>query len=287
MLTVDNIYKSFGDKTVLKGVSLAVQNGQITSLIGSNGAGKSTLIGVICGYYNHNSGIITKNSVSVMPDADNLFSNMTGRYFLNFIGKLKGIKKPEDEWLPLCQLLQVEKSLDKKMKEYSFGMKKKISFIQACLGEYDVYILDEPTSGVDVHSSIIMMDIIQELKNKNSGVLLTSHNISELEEVSDHVYFLNNGIIEKKGTVKQIIKSSSSLYNKTETPFFIETKEIDLVVKYLNSLQISTFNIEENGLFVYLDDEKQIQTIILDLMNQHVMISGFWKKDISLKEALF
>ncbi|MGX7418334.1 ABC transporter ATP-binding protein [Carnobacterium gallinarum] len=283
MIEIHNLYKSFGEKEVLTNINMNVANGKITSLVGKNGAGKSTIIGIIANYMTSDKGSIKKESVSIMPDADNLFSDMTGRYFLTFMEKLKNKKETYKEWEILCKELGLEHSLDKKIKEYSFGMKKKISFIQTCIGQYDTYVFDEPTSGVDVHSSVIMMGIIEELKGK-SAVLLTSHNMDEIERVSDYIYFLEGGTILKHGTTKQIIDKES---RTCERYYVIETSNADEVIEYLT--KIENVHVEKNntGVLLLLDETISIQSIIFTILSNKIKIDGFWEEKKSLQTIFF
>ncbi|MGF0070988.1 ABC transporter ATP-binding protein [Streptococcus orisratti] len=183
MIECEEVRKSFKNNIVIKNVNLKLNNGEITSLIGRNGAGKSTLINLIVGYYHLDSGRISKNSLSVMPDADNIYSSWTGLEFLSFMSKMK--KNKLSEALAMADKLGLTPKIKTKISGYSFGMKKKLSFVQCAIGDYDAYIFDEPTSGVDVPSALVMLDIVKRLKERNAAVLLTSHNIDELERVSD------------------------------------------------------------------------------------------------------
>lgn len=199
MIQLKNITKRYDNKVALEDVSLEAKDGEITSLVGANGAGKSTTINIIAGYISKDSGQLSGNHVSIMPDADNLYADMTGLAFLKYIGDLKGADSQEA--LSLADRLGIANDLSKKIKSYSFGMKKKIAFISAYIGDFKNYIFDEPTSGVDYTSAKIMTDLLTDLKRDGCAIMLTSHNLNEIEEVSDQVYYLKNGSIYTRSMI--------------------------------------------------------------------------------------
>lgn len=283
MIELENVSKNFKDKQVIKQVSLEIQNGKITTIVGENGAGKSTIIGLICGYYFLTSGKITGKQVSVMPDADNMPINMTGHNFLSFMCDLKGASMQQA--LELSAELGIEQALNKKIKTYSFGMKKKLSFIQAYVGEsYDAYIFDEPTSGVDVPSAYTMMALIRKLKAVNQAVLLTSHNMDELERVGDYFYILKAGSIAREGTLKEVTELGLtkkrymidvSVDMKDQLKHFIESAGIEMVAENESYIKIEIMN--------HMD----ISEIMKSLLNADITINGFWEERSHLANVAF
>ncbi|MCP0887378.1 ATP-binding cassette domain-containing protein [Ligilactobacillus sp. WILCCON 0076] len=123
MLIARNIKKSFGKKRVLDDIDITLENGKITTIIGENGAGKSTIIGIISGFFFQDTGTVQKSTVSVMPDADSLFEDMTGKQFLKYILEIK--KVDYKKAVTMAETFGIKKALNKKMCEYSFGMKKR------------------------------------------------------------------------------------------------------------------------------------------------------------------
>ncbi|MCM0583463.1 ATP-binding cassette domain-containing protein [Weissella diestrammenae] len=121
MIEVKGLDKSFHGNQILNGINLKVDNGRITALIGKNGAGKSTLIGCVCHYFEIDAGSILNADVSVMPDVDNLYRDMTGRQFLKYMTRIK--RKGTFDYLSMVKRLGIVEELDNKIKSYSFGMK--------------------------------------------------------------------------------------------------------------------------------------------------------------------
>ena len=289
MLHVDSLDKSFGSKQVLSQISLDAANGRITALVGANGAGKSTLIGVICGYYRAEGGSITHDTISVMPDADNLYRDMTGQQFLSFIAGIKGAHGDFSYWHRLAIRLGLRDQLKKKIKSYSFGMKKKISFIQACIGNYDTYIFDEPTSGVDVQSSLIMMRIIGELKTDGPAILLTSHNMDELQRISDYVYFIERGTIAKQGTVSELIEESNIHTGETRFVIAIRSDVRKALQTYLAQQTQGSLHTElsSQGVLITAHEDIAVTPLLKGLLDAGFPITGFWQQRATLEQALF
>lgn len=277
MIQCHNLIKSFGRNDVIRGVSLQISNRKITSLIGRNGAGKSTLIGLIMDYYRCDSGEVKKGTVSVMPDADNMYSDWTGLEFLKFIARLK--KTDVSYAVNLSKELGLYKNLKGKISGYSFGMKKKLSFIQCAIGDFDAYIFDEPTSGVDVPSALIMMDIIKRLKATGAAILLTSHNIDELERVSDYLYIIENGKIIQKGTVDDIINREKQLVYYLVSSQADAISKSDAIKKYIQS-------IHENNLELLFSDEQEAVDILRQLTVSYPIVE-FYQKKKSLIESVY
>ena len=277
MIQCHNLIKSFGKNDVIRGVSLQISNRKVTSLIGRNGAGKSTLIGLIMDYYRCDSGEVKKGAVSVMPDADNMYSDWTGLEFLKFISQLK--KTDVSYAINLSKELGLYKNLKDKISGYSFGMKKKLSFIQCAIGDFDAYIFDEPTSGVDVPSALIMMDIIKRLKTTGAAILLTSHNIDELERVSDYLYIIENGKIIQKGTVDDIINREKQLVYYLVSSQADAISKSDAIKKYIQS-------IHENNLELLFSDEQEAVDVLRQLTVSYPIVE-FYQKKKSLIESVY
>lgn len=141
-----------------------------------------------------------------MPDITNLYNHMKGIQFLRYMGKLTGDKRSRDEYETLMEEVGLENVTKKKIKTYSFGMKKKISIAQALLGNPSFIILDEPTSGLDPESAIHIRRLIKRLQKQGKTILLTSHNLDEIDKISDRVGILSDGVINKLGTPEYLKK---------------------------------------------------------------------------------
>lgn len=280
MIKIDSISKNFPNKKLaLNNITLNIPNNQITAIVGLNGAGKSTLISLIVGYKTPTAGTIQRNSISIMPDAESLYSDMSGEKFLKFMSGIKtSFSASQKQYLELSHMLFNDSDLKKKIKEYSFGMKKKLSFIQAYIGDFDTYIFDEPTSGVDIESAKIMMELLIKLKNKGKAILFTSHNLNEIQEFCDYIYILQNGQISDKGTPKQIIDKNS------KTTYTIQIKNISKneIQKILNGTK---YTIIDNQIIFNKNNIESMNKILQLIIQSGFTIEGFWN-NASLKDAV-
>lgn len=231
VINVQNLTKNFGSSHVLKGINLAVNKGEIFGFVGRNGAGKSTLINALTGIINKSSGSFSilgvpdheldkvKHRVGVMPDVSNLYQHMKGLHFLKYMGRLMGDRRTILELGELMEGLGLKGAENKKIKSYSFGMKKKICIAQALLGEPELIILDEPTSGLDPESAIVVQKLISHLQKTGKTIFLTSHNLDEIDKISNRIAIMRGGVIKAIGTpreLKQTTKDSIRLSVRTK-----------------------------------------------------------------------
>lgn len=205
-LNIHNLTKSYKDKMALKNVSCTFTNG-ITGILGPNGAGKSTLIHLITDNVKRDQGSILldgkevlsmkksyRDMLGVMPQEQNVYGEFSAETFLYYIAELKGLRYKEAK-CQIEQLLHTTKLYDvrhKKLDEYSGGMKQRILFAQAMLGNPDIVILDEPTAGLDIEERLRMTEYIREYA-QNRIVLWCTHIVSDIEDVASKILILKEG----------------------------------------------------------------------------------------------
>ena len=206
VLEINKVSKNYGPKQAVKEVSLKLNKGEITGLIGHNGAGKSTLMGIV-------TGLILKYQGDVMVNGENIknrkthdkigsmienpafFNNMSGMDNLKYCACMNKQKFDYSKISKYAEMLEMDDVLKKKVKTYSIGMKKKLDFMQAIYGDPDIILLDEPTSGVDPYIIPEMRKILKELADKGCGIIVASHQLSEIEKTCDKVYMINRGML--------------------------------------------------------------------------------------------
>lgn len=213
MVTIENLHKKFGKNTVLNGVDLTIKQGGIFAVLGPNGSGKTTLIKSVLGMVIPDKGTIsvlqenTKNSsayrhkIDYLPQIANFPSNLMVKELITMIKDLRGQTKNDDA---LISLFKLEPFLDKKLGNLSGGTKQKVNLVLTFMFDSPLIILDEPTSGLDPISLIHLKELIQTEKDKGKTILITSHIISFVEEISDEIVFLLEGKIYFKGTIDQL-----------------------------------------------------------------------------------
>ncbi len=222
MVSIQNLHKTFGKNQVLSGVDLNIKKGGIFAVLGPNGSGKTTLIKCILGMVLPNKGTIAiqdqniknnseyRHKIDYLPQIANFPSNLKVSELIKMIKDLRG-KTNEDK--QLIELFKLEPFLDKKLGTLSGGTKQKVNIVLTFMFDSPIIILDEPTSGLDPISLIRLKDLIQIEKGKGKTILITSHIMSFVEEVSDEIVFLLEGKIYFKGSI-------SELKEKTKQPDF-------------------------------------------------------------------
>ncbi|QBO35587.1 ABC transporter ATP-binding protein [Periweissella cryptocerci] len=282
MISVDNVSVHFGSKVALNDVSFSVKNGAITSLVGKNGAGKSTVINVLSSYLPRYSGKISKQRLSVMPDADNLYRDMTGYHFLKMMNSIKK-NKSMAQTDALLRELGIWDSRETKIKDYSFGMKKKVAFIQAYIGKFDTYIFDEPTSGVDYAAAKVMMARVRTLAEKDKAVLITSHDMQEIEKVSDSIILIANGHINSQGTLAEI---SEFLADKKLLTFVSLPEDQVKLVALFNKLGYITVIDDQTSKTSVKNAPADATELLQKIIENNITLKGFYEELPSLIDVM-
>ncbi len=213
MVTIENLHKKFGKNEVLKGIDLTINDGGIFAVLGPNGSGKTTLIKSILGMVVPQQGNISINDATIknnwqyrkdidyLPQIANFPGNLTVKELIKMIKDLRDKPANDDE---LIAYFKLEDFLDKKLINLSGGTKQKVNLVLTFMFDSPLVILDEPTSGLDPISLIRLKDWIQKEKAKGKTILITSHIMSFVEEVSDDIIFILEGKIYFKGTVAEL-----------------------------------------------------------------------------------
>lgn len=207
MIEVSNLTKKYGDHIAVDHLSFRVEKGQIYGFLGPNGAGKSTTMNIITGYLAATEGTVTidgkdiqkdpeeaKRAIGYLPELPPLYVDMTVREYLDFVAELKKVPKKErkqqiDEVMEMTQITDMQQRL---IRNLSKGYRQRVGLAQAILGYPEVIILDEPTVGLDPKQIIEIRDLIRKL-GENHTVILSSHILSEVSAVCDHIMIIAHG----------------------------------------------------------------------------------------------
>ncbi len=213
MITIKNLIKNYGKLEVIKGMDLVIKSGGIFAILGPNGSGKTTLIKSILGMVIPNQGEIKVDGSSVikkheyrkeidyLPQIANFPNNLTVRELIKMVKDLRNKPTREDM---LIGLFGLEDFLNKKLGNLSGGTRQKVNLVLAFMFDSSLVILDEPTSGLDPVSLIRLKKLILEEKAREKTVLITSHIMDFVEEISDEIVFLLDGKIYFQGTVNEL-----------------------------------------------------------------------------------
>ncbi|MGN0547074.1 MAG: ABC transporter ATP-binding protein [Acutalibacteraceae bacterium] len=213
MINIENLTKKFSDNLVIDNLNFNLDSGEITALIGKNGAGKSTLIRLISGLLKADSGTIKTTDgakTGVLLGGDTcLYGNLSANEIIHFFGKLHGIDSDTIAFRieQLNEILNFKSFIDKKACTFSRGMKQKIALAVSIIHDPDILLLDEPSTGMDLETANDVIDFIKYLKSENKTILIATHNIFEISDLSDSIAFLNNGKIQQKIITKDFFEN--------------------------------------------------------------------------------
>ena len=193
MIKMNDLSKVFGDKEVLKNVSMEFSKGNVYGIVGENGAGKTTLFRCIAGLESYSGEIISdvtplKNHLGLLLTDPFFFTMITGREYIRLLCNARGKTNLDIDSKNIFDL-----PLNQYASTYSTGMKKKLAITAILLQENEYFILDEPFNGVDIQSNIILTEIILKLKELNKIVIISSHIFSTLSETCDEIHLLRKG----------------------------------------------------------------------------------------------
>jgi len=214
MIKITGLRKSYGKLDVLKSVDLDLREGVVYAIVGPNAAGKTTLIKTILGLTKADSGTIEinnqvingdcsyRNQLGYMPQIAKFPENLTGKEILRLVRDLRNNPEQTDD--ELISAFKLDKEIYKPVKNLSGGTRQKLSAVIAFLFKPAVLILDEPTAGLDPVSSSTLKDKIIREKKNNKTIIITSHIMSEIEELCDYIIFLLDGSIYFQGTREMV-----------------------------------------------------------------------------------
>lgn len=197
MIQIESLYKSYKNNEVLKNINLSFKKGQVYGIVGKNGAGKTTLFSCIAGLESYKGTVkydngVLKNVTGFLPAVPYFMSKLTGNEYLRLFCVARGIDFKNASEANIFNL-----PLQNYIDTYSTGMKKKLALHAILLQKNEVFILDEPFSGIDIESNMLLTQILLELKKRNKIILISSHVFSILQQTCDVLHYLCDGKIEK------------------------------------------------------------------------------------------
>ncbi len=286
-LVVNSISKTFGDYTAVNNISFSVPKGIIFGLLGPNGAGKTTTIRMINNIIIPDKGSITldgkqissdtQNIMGYLPEERGLYKKLKVIDQLKYFGKLKGLdtKTAESKAIQWLNKLGANGWENKKIQELSKGMQQKVQFISTMLHDPQFLILDEPFSGFDPLNTDLLKSIILEMKNIGKTIILSTHVMSQVEELCDEILLINKGNIILNGKVKDIKQKFG------DNSYYIEF-EGDKSLLY----EIADINIikeKENEIEFKINNDIPINTILSEILAK-VNLEKFSKVEPSLHD---
>ena len=223
MIEVKNLTKVYVRDKALDDVSFTVEKGSILGFLGPHGAGKSTTMNIITGYLSCDSGSVlvdghdifeepaaVKKMIGYLPEIPPLYNDMTVRKYLEFMFRLKKIRKPMNENInKVCRLVKIEDVSKRIIRNLSKGYRQRVGFAQALLGDPEILILDEPTVGLDPEQIVEIRKLIRDLGREHT-IILSSHLLSEVQAVCDKIVIINHGKIVTEELTSSLTKTGAS-----------------------------------------------------------------------------
>ena len=269
-IEISQLSKDFGKTRVLNNVNLTVAHGTVHGFLGPNGAGKSTTIRCLLGLIHPTTGTCrinnidptktTIHNIAYVPGDVELFPSLTGNQVLDTLAKLRPTgdnKKKRAEYIERFQL-----DPTKKIRTYSKGNRQKVMLIAAFAANVDILVLDEPTSGLDPLIEQTFINIVRERRNEGAAILLSSHILSEVQELADDISIIRNGTIVESGSLKQLahirgvrIRATNPDYDHIHEQDSVNPTLQHLIDQGASNITITPASLEELFLEFYQDGQ--------------------------------
>ncbi|WP_086313605.1 ABC-2 type transport system ATP-binding protein [Enterococcus sp. 7F3_DIV0205] len=265
VLEVENLSKQVGKKKIIKSASFTVKSGNVTGLLGPNGAGKTTIIRMLVGLMSHDEGTIQINGqslsanfkeamahVGAIVENPEFYNYMTGRENLKQYVRMSSKVISEEELNRVIHSVHLENNIDQKVKTYSLGMRQRLGVAQAILHKPDLLLLDEPMNGLDPKGMREFREMIQALKNQGVAVLISSHQLSDMELLCDDLVIVQKGEITYVGPMN----------NPEEESRLILLIETDQQQRALNLLKERGYTASVDGKYLKVELSEDTRTVL-------------------------
>ena len=263
VLEVKGLKKRLGKREIIKGINFSVKDGEIFGFLGPNGAGKTTTIRMLVGLIAPNEGEIkicgkdvqkekeeALKNVGAVVENPELYKYLSGRENLMQIARIRKVSKEEVE--ELIELVGLKDRIDDKVKKYSLGMKQRLGLAAALIGEPKLLILDEPTNGLDPSGIIDFREVVKKAaKEKGMAVFISSHILSEVQNLCDKVAFINDGVIK---AVEKINSDTNSMETEKDIICLVSNDDKKMIENEVKKLTyVSSCKINDKGLQIILE----------------------------------
>ncbi|MFK8029765.1 MAG: ATP-binding cassette domain-containing protein [Gammaproteobacteria bacterium] len=225
MIELQKMHKSYGDVHAVNGLSLTANDGEITTLLGANGSGKSTTLRMLAGIIKPDGGQALVDSINVAAhpmkarrrlgmfgDQFGLYPRITAFEHLEYVGGFHGLsgKALKNSVAEISELLQMTDLLDRRTEGFSQGQRMKVALARTLVTKPQNLVLDEPTRGLDIMSMRLLRSVLKDLRDSGRCILLSSHVMADVEELSDKIVFLAAGQVVHTGSASELMAISGT-----------------------------------------------------------------------------
>jgi len=286
ILTINNLTKKFGYLTAVSDLSFTINKGNVYGILGPNGSGKSTTLGIVLNVVNKTSGdfkwfdggITTHDAlkkVGAIIENPNFYPYMSGYDNLKLVCRIKGVDFSKiEEKLEIVGLTERKNS---KFSNYSLGMKQRLAIASALLNDPMILILDEPTNGLDPQGIHQIRQIIKDIANQGTTILLASHLLDEVEKVCTHVVVLRKGVKLYSGRVDEMISSYGFFELKTD-------KKDELLSILKKDETFGKIKVADGLITAFLNEPMEAATFNKLMFEKGITLSHLVKRKESLEE---
>ena len=283
-LTLDHVVKSFGEKQVLRGISLKAESGRALGLLGRNGAGKTTAIRIVMGVFPADSGqVLLDGKPFDRPEERGLYPKKVISEQLVYFGELRGLRAAEAKRQAkvLLERLGMEEYLNKKLETLSKGNQQKIQLAVTLINDPDIVILDEPFSGLDPVNAMLLKDVVREQIAKGKIVFFSSHQMNYIEEFCDEIAILNQGNIVLNGSLREIKRANG------RDQILLDSPELDRVTRFVTehcAELTRKAERQQGGLLITLRNPEQKNALLRALSEANLELDRFGVYEPSLND---
>ena len=299
MLTINQLYKSYGNVRALNGISFQLVPGEIFGLIGRNGAGKTTTMRILSGLIPANSGSALYNNVDLlhnhkllkqqigfMPDFFGIYHNLKVYEYMEFFANAHGLYglKARNRWKELLEMADLLDYSDSFVEDLSRGMQQRLCLARVMIHSPHFLLLDEPASGLDPHNRNLLRSILRQFAQEGVAILLSSHNLNELSYICTHVGILQSGKFLLKGSLSDVLQN----VNKTNPLSIFVYSGMETAIQILKQHPlVKTISIDQSHVQITFTGTAQDESILLkQLIDGNVLIQSFHREEGDL-DTLF
>ncbi|MFS0674673.1 ABC transporter ATP-binding protein [Ornithinibacillus sp. 179-J 7C1 HS] len=281
IVEVNNLKKRYKKQLVLKGINIQLETPQIIALVGPNGSGKTTLLNCMTNLLAFNEGEVKLlgkkhtdaslfHDVSYLQDNRILYGSLTGYDHLKFICNVQ--KLPTSKIREVAKRVGMESYLKKRVRNYSLGMKQHLLLAMVIINEPKLLLLDEPLNGLDPTSAINMRRILLELYKEGTTIIVSSHNLDEIDRLTNTIYFMKDGALLKE-----------SLQDFATKKYLITVDDVEKAKTILNEQKV-LFTVNEQNQLEFEENEVDIQTFINQLYEHNIAIQDIENQKVGAEK---